>query len=135
MSAPTFLHRCVEQGPGALSLVNRRTGRPVARSIETAFDSVSRRRGLLGREGLPEGAGLIIAPCNGIHMFFMRFAIDVVFVSREGRVVSVRRALKPWRIAMSARAFATIELPVGALDASGTQAGDELDLVERVTVP
>ena len=118
-----------------MALVNRRTGRALATAIETAFDSETRRRGLLGRDGLPEGAGLIIAPCNGIHMFFMRFAIDVAFVSRDGRVVSVRRGLKPWRIAMALRAFATIELPVGALDASGTQRGDDLELVDSAPAP
>ena len=124
--------RVLSDPPAPFTLVNRTTGRTVARDIETAFDSSSRRRGLLGRDGLAEGAALIIAPCNAIHMFFMRFAIDVAFVDRDGRVVSMRRALRPWRLAVAFRAFATIELPVGALDASGTRAGDELVVIEPV---
>jgi uncharacterized membrane protein (UPF0127 family) len=130
--APTFLHRRIEDAPGGPMLVNRRTGRWLATTIETAFDSAARRRGLLGRDMLPDGAGLIIAPCNGIHTFFMRFAIDVVFVARHGRVVSVRRGLNPWRLALAPRAFATIELPVGAIEASGTRAGDDLEIVETL---
>lgn len=128
----SFLHAFASRGASEFTLVNQRTGETLALDIETAFDSASRRRGLLGRDGLAPGAALIIAPCNGIHMFFMRFAIDVAFVDRDGRVVSVRRALRPWRIAMALRAFATIELPPGALDASGTRAGDEIALVEKL---
>jgi uncharacterized protein len=131
---PTFLHVFVERGASGLALVNHRSRRTVATTVETAFDSAARRRGLLGRDGLPDGAALIIAPCNAIHMFFMRFAIDVVFVDRDGRVLAIRRALKPWRVAIALRAFATIELPVGAIDASDTRVGDTITAVEKLQV-
>ncbi len=71
-------------------LWNERSGRPLATHLEGAFDSQSRRRGLLGRDGLAEGAALIIAPCQAIHTFRMRFPIDVVFADRQGLVVGVR---------------------------------------------
>jgi uncharacterized membrane protein (UPF0127 family) len=62
-------------------------------------------------------------------MFFMRYAIDAVFVSGDGRVVRVVESLRPWRIVAWARgARDCLELPVGAVRASGTQVGDELVL-------
>jgi hypothetical protein len=70
---------------------------------------------------LPEGSALIIAPCQAIHTFSMHFSIDVAFVSRDGVVLKVRHAVPPRRIAVSWRAFAVIELPVGALETSDTQ--------------
>src|ERR1043166_4051879 len=110
------------------ALHNTRSGRLVASTVELAVDSRSRRRGLLGRDGLDPGAALIIAPCSSVHMFFMRFAIDVIFVARDGRVLKTYRELRPWRIAFSAGAFAAIELPVGAIADADAQRGDTLEL-------
>ena len=60
-------------------------------------------------------------------MFFMRFAIDAVFVDKRGRVVRVAANLRPWRLATAARgAKDTLELAAGAAARAGTQAGDEL---------
>ena len=116
------------QGGSALALTNARHGRIVARTLLTAFDSKSRKKGLLGRDSLPEGSALIIAPCQGIHTFSMRFAIDVAFVAKDGRVLKVRQAVPPRRIVVSLRAFAVIELPAGALEASDTKRGDLLQI-------
>jgi uncharacterized membrane protein (UPF0127 family) len=107
-------------------LVNARTGMVVARTIETAFDSDSRNRGLLGRDAFAPGSALILAPCSSIHMFFMRFAIDAAFVDRQGRILRTAANLRPWRIAIALRAYAVIELPAGTLEAADTRAGDVL---------
>ncbi len=115
-----------EAGPSAL--MNGRTGAVVARAVELAVTSATRRKGLLGRDGLEPGGGLVIAPCSSIHMFFMRFAIDAVFVDRRGRVVKIVRNLKPWRIALSFRAYAVIELEAGSLERTGVSIGDRLYL-------
>jgi len=98
----------------------------VADHLMTAFDSASRRKGLLGRSSLPENSALLIAPSNGIHTCFMRFPIDVAFVARDGRVVKVCAALPAWRMALALRAYAVIELPAGALASSDTLPGDLL---------
>ena len=85
--------------------------------------------GLLGRSDLPAGEGLWIERSPSIHMFFMRFPIDAVFVGPDRRVVRVVENLRPWRIVAWARgARDCLELPVGAVRASGTQVGDELAL-------
>ena len=107
-------------------LMNARTGQEVAEAVEHAVTSASRRRGLLGRDGLEPGAALVIAPCNSIHMFFMRFAIDVVYVDRAGRVRKIVRALRPWRISAAMSAYAVIELAAGSLDGFDIERGDRL---------
>ena len=109
--------------------MNARTGCTLASAVEVAGTSESRRRGLLGRDSLDPSAALIIAPCSAIHTFFMRFAIDAVFVDRGGRVLKVTEHLKPWRIAMSLGAFAVIELNAGSVArGDGAKAGDRLYL-------
>jgi uncharacterized membrane protein (UPF0127 family) len=98
----------------------------VATRLEPAFDSATRRRGLLGRTAFAEGAALIIAPCNGIHTFFMRMTIDVVFVSRGGEVLKTYSNLPAWRIALALRAFAVIELPAGTIERADIRRGDHM---------
>jgi uncharacterized protein len=124
----SFLSPLLRPGASSLALTNTRHHRIVAHTLLTAFDSSSRRKGLLGRDSLPEGSALIIAPSQAIHTFSMRFSIDVAFVAKDGLVLKVRQAVPPRRIAVSLRAFAVIELPAGALEASDTRAGDRLQV-------
>ena len=111
------------------SLINQRNGAIVAETVMAAFDSASRRRGLLGLDAMPAGQALIIAPSNAIHTWSMRFAIDVAFITRNGRIVKIRSDVPPRRIAGSLRAYGVIELASGTLRASGTTTGDTLSLV------
>jgi len=99
--------------------------RTLVSRVHAAVDSTSRKRGLLGRASLDDAA-LVIAPCNAVHTFFMRFPIDILFVDRQGRVLRVARAVPPWRIAWAWRAFAVIELAATA--ASRIQVGDRIGL-------
>ena len=91
----SFLSPLLQSGGSSLVLTNTRHGRIVARTLLTAFDSKSRKKGLLGRDSLPEGSALIIAPCQGIHTFSMRFAIDVAFVAKDGRCSRCARRYHP----------------------------------------
>ncbi len=101
----------------------------VATQVQWALSSQERMRGLLDREGLEPGEALVISPCNAIHMFFMKFAIDVLFVSRAGVVVRAIEELRPWQMTrIYFTAQHTIELPTGAIAASRTREGDQLDL-------
>lgn len=122
----SFLDPLLKQDPASFVLTNGRNQRVVARTLLTAFDSASRKRGLLKHDSLPEENALIIAPSNAIHTFFMRFPIDVAFVSRDGRILKVRSAIPAGRMSASLRAFAVIELPAGALAGAETVAGDSL---------
>ena len=112
------------------ALRNLTRGTIVAAKVEEARRTFARLKGLLGRDGLAEGHALLIAPCTSIHTFFMRFAIDVVFLDDDGRALRLLRALKPWRMTrIYRRASCVVELPSGTLSLSGTEEGDELVLV------
>ena len=96
-----FLAPLLTPIPRRLTLRNVRTGLALATILESAFDSTSRRRGLLGRERLPEGTALVIAPCAAVHTFFMRFTIDIVFARRDGLVVKTRSRVPPRRLGLA----------------------------------
>jgi uncharacterized membrane protein (UPF0127 family) len=127
---PSFLSALVRNPHGEFRLVNKRNGVVVADRLLPAFDSHTRRTGLLGHESLPAGTAMIIAPTNAIHTFFMRFAIDVLFVAKDGAVVRTRPRLAPWRISAAWRAHAVIELSAGSLDRSDVHKGDRIALVD-----
>ena len=97
--------------------------------IRMARTLTDRTVGLLGTRSLAPGEGLWIERSPSIHMFFMRFAIDAVFVAADGRVTKIVENLRPWRVVWWARgARDCLELPVGAVAASGTRVGDRLEL-------
>ncbi|MFN8622015.1 MAG: DUF192 domain-containing protein [Chloroflexota bacterium] len=107
-------------------------GRTVARDVEQALGFWGRFMGLMGRAALPAGEGLYL-PDTSIHMFFMRFPIDALFVTDPDgngrrRVVAVRPDLPPWRgIVMPVKgAKGVVELPAGTLAAARVQPGDEV---------
>jgi uncharacterized protein len=113
---------------------NRTRGVRLADRVVMAETAAARMRGLLGRTGLDAGEGLWIRPCNSIHMFFMRFPIDALFLSKEMRVVRGVAGLKPWRIAGPVGgASSVLELPAGVLAASGCQAGDLIEVRPAAT--
>jgi uncharacterized protein len=91
----------------------------------------TRLKGLLGRRELPAGEGLLIVPTNSIHMFFMRFPIDAVFLDRESRVIAVMPDLRPWRMAARRGAKSVLELPAGEAARRGLRSGDVLRLEEE----
>jgi uncharacterized membrane protein (UPF0127 family) len=105
----------------------------LADRLEVAAGLWAKFRGLMGRAALAPGDGLWLPDSNGIHMMFMRFPIDAVFVGRPARdgsrtVVALRRALRPWTgIVWYVRgAHGVVELPTGAIDSSGTEVGDRI---------
>jgi uncharacterized membrane protein (UPF0127 family) len=98
-----------------MTLINGRTEQRFA-SVELATTRVERRRGLLGRNAIDAGSALVLAPCCSIHTAFMRFAIDVIFVDGDGRVVRIAARVPPWRIVVAPRAYAAIELAAGTLE-------------------
>jgi len=117
-----------------------------------ADNIVTRVRGLLGRTHLPDDEGLLIAPCPSIHMFRMKFALDVIFLSRDHTVVDWIENIAPGKLYVAktpdaaalsavrpplpaleerpAKYFAphlAIELPVGSIARSGVQIGDKIE--------
>jgi len=111
-----------------VSRVVRSDGTVVCERCERAERMFARMRGLLGRAGLAPGEGMLIDPSPSVHMFFMRFPLDVVFVDRSRTVVKVVHDLRPWRIAGARRAVAALELPAGTAARCGLREGDILRL-------
>lgn len=105
-------------------------GHRVVRHLEVADTMASRMVGLLGRRGIEQGGGLWITPCSSIHMLFMRFAIDVVFLDRDHQVVRVHEDVRPWRFARGGRhAHSVLELPQGTIAFHNVRVGERLQLV------
>ena len=96
-------------------------------AVAVAGSSASRAKGLLGRESLAEGEGLLFKHCSSLHTFFMRFPIDIIFTDRDGRVLKSAEAVPPFRlVAAPLRAHFALEVPVGAIGTSSTREGDRL---------
>src|SRR5829696_9665683 len=110
----------------------------LADRLETAASLWAKFMGLMGRPPLSAGDGLWLPASNGIHMMFMRFPIDAVFVSKASAdgtrlVRSVHRGLRTWTgiVPLVRGADGVLELPVGSIDATGTAVGDRLEIRER----
>jgi hypothetical protein len=121
----------VPQGP--LRVLNVTRGTILATRLEAAHSSATRRRGLLGREGLLSGEGLWIAPCESVHTFFMRFAIDLVYLDRNHQARKVRSGVGPWRMSACLSAHSVLELPAGTIVATQTERGDSVEFAPATT--
>lgn len=106
--------------------VRTESGKVVCERCEVPESSFGRARGLLGRDGLEPDGGMLIDRAGSVHMFFMRFPIDAVFLDRDRKVVGIRHELRPWQVAAARKAHATLELPAGAAETAGIEEGDAL---------
>ncbi|MGC2494169.1 MAG: DUF192 domain-containing protein [Candidatus Binatus sp.] len=112
--------------------INQTRGTVLCARLENAGGLAGQGRGLLGRDGLEPGTGMLFengrfTPFMWMHMFFMRFAIDIVFLGRGNTVIKINRRLKPWRVSsMVFGARSALELTAGASDESSTQTGDQI---------
>ncbi|MEX2245348.1 MAG: DUF192 domain-containing protein [Dehalococcoidia bacterium] len=109
------------------SIRNPDRGTVLATRARLASSYVARFLGLMGRRGIEDGGGILLAPSSSIHSFFMRFRFDALYLDREGRVVKAVSAMRPWRLSFGGRgAHDTLELPAGVIERTGTQPGDQL---------
>jgi uncharacterized protein len=106
--------------------IRRDDGSIVCERCVLADTALTRIKGLLGRRELPSGEGILLQPASSVHMAFMRFAIDAVFLDRELRVVKIADDLRPWRAAGSRGAKAVLEIPAGEAARRGLRVGDRL---------
>ena len=82
---------------------------------------------MLKHDSLPEGEGLWIVPCEGVHTFGMKFAIDVIYLSKKRVVLKTRKNMVKRRISLCLRAHSVLEVPVGVIDDTRTEPGDQLE--------
>ena len=115
--------------PTTVRVHNLTRQRTLADQAVRAESFWSRFRGLLGRAGLEPGEGMVFEPCNSIHMIGMRFALDVLHLDRDGKVVRIVPNLRPNRLGpLVWRSHIVVELPVGTFSATGTQVGDRVSI-------
>jgi uncharacterized protein len=119
---------------GIVRAINQTRGTILCRFLEDAGGLKGQSRGLLGREGLEPGHGMLFVrgrfePFMWMHMFFMRFPIDIVFVDSSGVVIRINHSLKPWRVSTIVfGASRVLELEAGAAARSDTRIGDSIVL-------
>jgi uncharacterized membrane protein (UPF0127 family) len=101
-------------------------GTVICARVSLALNPITRMRGLLGRDALAADEGILLRPAGSIHMLFMRFAIDAIFLDRDLVVIDVARGLRPWQVAARRGAKQVIELAEGAADT--VRPGDRLVL-------
>lgn len=113
-----------------IRLVSERTGTVLVTDLTIAASARARTKGLLGRDSMGHGEGLLLKPCKQIHTFGMGFAIDVIFLDEHLRAVSVVHSMSPMRVTMPRlRARSAVELPAGA--AKDVMTGDRLILEQH----
>ena len=117
------------KAPRLRRAVNRTRDTLLADRLELAGESAARTKGLLGRDRLTPGEGLWIFPCEGVHTFGMRFAIDLVYLDKHRRVRKVRHAVPPWRLSLCLTAESILELPAGVATQTETRKGDQIELI------
>jgi len=110
-------------------IVNTTRHAQVASHVVIARNPWQRMKGLLGARSFPQGDALVITRCQSIHMFFMKFPIDVIFCDRQDKVVGICANIKPFALSpVFFKAAYAIELPSGSVAASQTQVGDQLQI-------
>ncbi len=107
-------------------VLNLDRGSRLGSHVQIAGSSSARKRGLLGVDSLAIGSGIWITPCEAIHTFGMRMAIDAVFLDGKFCVKKLRPSLRPGRISVCISASSVLELAVGTISESATQLGDRL---------
>ena len=110
-----------------MRITNRTRNTLLGSRVEVASTFWSRLRGFIGRPEPKRGDGLLLLRCDAIHTFWMSFDLDVLFLDEKGTVMELFQSLRPWkRTRRIIGARYVLEVPVGTIDTSGTQAGDEL---------
>lgn len=111
-------------------ILNKTKDTILAQDVMLADTPFKRIRGLLGRKEFKKEQALVLRPSNSIHTFFMRFAIDVIFIDKENKIIAIKICLRPWRLSrIYWQAQSVIELPLGVIIDSNTCVGDEISFV------
>lgn len=107
-------------------ILNLTRGNVLCEHVEIADKALLRMRGVLGRNSLPRGEGVLLQPAPSIHTAFVRFEFDAVFLDGRLNVTRVIERLKPWRVVSSKRAVSVLELAAGEVARRGVRVGDQI---------
>jgi uncharacterized protein len=110
-----------------LRVLNAQRGQELGHRVALANSWLTRLRGMIGAPAPGPGEGLLLSPCTSVHMYGMRYPLDVAFLDRSGKVVAVYPSLPPGsRTGWHKDAAHALELPAGTLRDCGTTVGDVL---------
>lgn len=113
-----------------MKIFNKTRNTVIAQNAILADTFWARMKGLLGRDTISAEEALVITKCQSIHMFFMRFAIDAIFVDKKGRVVGLAERIKPFRLSpLFFRSEYVVELKAGTVEATKTSVGDQIERI------
>jgi hypothetical protein len=108
---------------------NVRNSKELSNNVKVADSLLKRMKGLLGKSTMLTGEALWIKPCISVHTFFMKFSIDVLFLSKRTKVIAAFKNFPPNRMTrLYFSATSVLELPSGTLDATDTKVGDEIEI-------
>ncbi|MGE0885038.1 MAG: DUF192 domain-containing protein [Blastocatellales bacterium] len=112
------------------------TGQLLAEKVVLANTFFTRLRGLIGRRRLAPAEALWLRPCNGVHTWWMHYAIDVIFLDRELRIVKLVENMRPFRLTAPHRAARSVlEMPANSISRAQLKVGDQLEMVREDTIP
>ena len=104
----------------------------IAEQVKHAANPIARMKGLLGTKSLANGHALWLRPCNSIHTIGMAYAIDVIFLDKNNKIVKVVSRLKPMRLCWAPLATRSVlELPEGTVEKYAITVGDSVDISEQ----
>lgn len=112
-------------------IFNKTKGTYLAQNGHEATTFFERLLGFMFRASIDKDEALIFRNVNSIHMLFMRFPIDVVYIDKDSRVIKIKHSLRPWRMSSCIHAKATIELPAKKARETATETGDTLEFIEE----
>jgi uncharacterized membrane protein (UPF0127 family) len=112
-----------------MAVYNKTKRTQLADRAAMATTPAQKNQGLLKHKTLPQGDGLWIKGTNAVHTFFMKFPIDLVYLTKDKKVVKTRHAVPAWRLSMAFGAASILELPAGVVKATGTEPGDQLEFI------
>lgn len=107
-----------------MKLYNSTQNNEIADSTKVADNFILRSVGLLSKKSFSQGEALVIKPCCSVHTFFMRFAIDVLFVNKKNEVIALYENVQPWRVLpIHTTSYYVVELPAGTIGGKGINKG------------
>lgn len=100
-------------------------GKCISSEVIVPASFFQRAKGLLGKKKLLDNESMLFYNCNSVHMFAMKFSLDVIYLDKKFKVVKLVDSLKPWHCSFSAKAKHTLELPLGAITKFNVQLGEQ----------
>ncbi|OOM80581.1 hypothetical protein CLPUN_12470 [Clostridium puniceum] len=113
-----------------MEIINKNNNKLLANRVIEAGTFITRLKGLMFEKRLEDNTAMFIYPCNSVHTYFMKFSLDILFVSKEFKVLHLVENMKPGNISCFVRkSMGVLELPAGTIKKTNTKKGDFLHMI------